>query len=65
LVDDLDPEPRGVLRPVDRDGSAVEEDLTAVDRVDPRDALDQRRLACPVVADERHHLAVAHLEVDL
>ena len=65
LVDDLDPEPRRVLRAVDRDRLAVEEHLARVDRVDPRDALDQRRLAGAVVADERHHLAVAHLEVDV
>ena len=65
LVDDLDPEPGGVLRAVDRDRLAVEEHLALVDRVDPGDALDQRRLAGAVVADERHHLACADLEVDV
>ena len=65
LVDDLDPELGGVLRAVDRDRLAVEEDLAAVGRVDAGDALDQRRLAGTVVADERHHLAGAHLEVDV
>ena len=65
LVDDLDPELGRVLRAVDRDPLAVEEDLAAVDRVDAGDALDQRRLAGAVVADERHDLAVAHLEVDV
>ena len=58
LVDDLDPELRRVLRPVDVDRLAVEEDLAGVHRVDAGDALDQRRLAGAVVADERHHLAV-------
>ena len=65
LVDDLDPELRRVLRPADRDPLAVEPGLALVDRVDPGDALDQRRLAGAVVADERHHLARAHLEVDV
>jgi len=31
----------------------------------PAIALDQRRLAGAVVADEGHHLAVPHLEVDV
>ena len=65
LVDDLDPELRRVLRAVDRDRLAVEEDLAAVGVVDAGDALDQRRLAGAVVADERHHLACSHLEVDV
>ena len=65
LVDDLDPEPRRVLRAVDRDLLAVEVHVAVVDRVDPGDALDQRRLAGAVVADERHHLARADVEVDV
>ena len=65
LVDDLDPEPRGVLGPVDVHGLALEADLAAVDRVDARDALDERRLAGAVVADEGHDLARRHVEVDL
>ena len=65
LVDDLDPELRRVLRTVDRDGLAVEEDLAGVVAVDPGDALDERRLAGAVVTDERHDLAGAHLEVDV
>ena len=36
LVDDLDPEPRGVLRPVDLDLMALEDDLAAVRRVRAR-----------------------------
>ena len=46
-------------------GLAVEEDLTRVVAVDPGDALDERRLAGAVVADERHDLTRAHLEVDV
>ena len=57
LVDDLDAEVRRVLRAVDAHRLALEADLPAVDRVDARDALDQRRLARAVVADEGHHLA--------
>ena len=44
---------------------AVEEDLAAVRSVDAGDALDQRRLAGAVVADERHHLTGPHLELDV
>src|SRR5581483_2951478 len=65
LVDDLDPEPRGILRPVDVHLAAFEEDLPAVGRVRAGDALDERRLAGAVVADERHHLPRVHLEVDV
>ena len=65
LVDDLDAERRGVGRAVDRDRLALEEDLAAVDRVDARHALDQRRLAGAVVADEGGDLAGTHREVDL
>ena len=39
-------------------------DLALVERVDAGDALDQRRLAGAVVADQGHHLAAADLEVD-
>ena len=65
LVHDLDPELAASFGPGDRDLLALEVDLALVDRVDPGDALDQRRLAGAVVADERHHLARAHLEVDV
>ena len=43
---------------------AVYTDLALVERVDADDGLDQRRLARAVVADQRHHLALAHREVD-
>ena len=57
LVDDLDPEAGRVLRAVDVHLAALEEDLPAVVGMRAGDALDQRRLAGAVVADERHHLA--------
>ncbi len=65
LVHDLDPELRRVLRPVDVHLLAAEEDLAGVVAVDAGDALDERRLSGAVVADERHDLARAHLEVDV
>ena len=64
LVDDLDAELAGVGRAVDRHRLAVEQHLAAVDRVDARHALDQRRLARAVVADERGDLTGPHREVD-
>ena len=57
LVDELDPERGGRAGVVDRDRLALEEDLAAVDGVDAGEALDQRRLAGAVVADERGDLA--------
>ena len=65
LVDDLDPEPCSILRPVNVDGRPLEEDLAAVGGVRAGHALDERRLAGTVVADECHHLAAPHLEVDV
>ena len=44
---------------------AVELEAAAVGLEDARDQLDQGRLAGAVVADEGHHLAGRHLEVDL
>jgi hypothetical protein len=64
LVHNLDPELGRIFRAVDRHRRALEEDLAVVDRVDPGDALDQRRLPGAVVTDERHDLPVANLEVD-
>ena len=64
LVDDLDPELRRVLRPVDVHDLAVEHDVAAVRRVDAGDALDQGRLAGAVVSDEGHHLSGPDLELD-
>ncbi|GGN21305.1 hypothetical protein GCM10011609_73280 [Lentzea pudingi] len=65
LVDDLDPEFRGFARALDVHRLALEQDLTRVGRVDARDALDQRRLARAVVADEGRDLAGVDVEVDV
>src|SRR5690606_20743713 len=65
LVDDLDAESGSVAGTVDADRAAVEPDLPGVDRVDPADALDQRGLSRPVVADQRGHLAGGYREVNL
>ena len=65
LVDDLDAEVGGVARTVDVDLRPLEERRALVERIDADDALDERRLAGPVVTDERHDLAVTHLEVDV
>ena len=45
-------------------GVALVAHLALVERVDADDALDQRRLAGTVVADQRHDLAAANLEID-
>src|SRR6185437_8999923 len=65
LVDDLDPEARRDLRAADVHLAPLEEDLAVVRHVRAGDALDQRRLAGAVVADERHDLARTQLEVDV
>ena len=65
LVDDLDAEV--VARPpggADVRRLALEEDLAGVEREDPRDALDHRRLAGAVVADERGDLTGSGDQVD-
>ena len=64
LVDDLDPERGRVARAVDRRPARPRSRSRPRRRRGSGDALDQRRLAGAVVADERHHLARAHLEVD-
>src|SRR5262249_39550146 len=65
LVDGLDPETARIARALDRDGTAVEAQVTAVGMVDAGDDLDQRRLAGAVVADDRVHLVRRKLEVAL
>ena len=65
LVDDLDAEVGGVARTVDVDLRPLEDCGAFVERKDADDAFDERRLARPVVTDERHDLAVTHLEVDV
>src|SRR5919206_150926 len=54
-----------VARVVDRDRLPLEQDLAAVDGVDAGDALDQRRLAGTVVADQRGHLPRVDREIDV
>ena len=44
-------------------GSPVDLDLAGVEAVHAADALDERRLSGAVVAEQREHLAVVHLEV--
>ena len=63
LVDELDPERGGRARVVDRHRLALEEQLTAVDAVDAREALDQRGLAGAVVTDQCGDLAGIDVEV--
>ena len=65
LVDHLDAEVGGVARAVDVDLRPLEERGAFVERIDADDAFDERRLAGAVVTDERHDLAVTHLEVDV
>ena len=65
LVHDLDAEPGRLTGTVDPHTVAFEANLTLVERVDPGDPLDQRGLAGAVVADERHDLTAADLEVDV
>ena len=65
LVDGLDAGRPGVLRAfwnVHR--LAVQQDLPASGHERPGQALDQRRLAGAVVADDREHLAGEQVEVD-
>ena len=59
----LDAEPGGRLRGAYVDLPAVEQQASAVRKLDPGDDLHQRGLAGPVVADQPHHLAAAHLQV--
>ena len=65
LVDGLDAGAARRRRRVDRDGLAVEEDLAFIERVNAADALDQRRLAGAVVAEQGQHLAAIGLEADI
>ena len=64
LIDDLDTELGGVTRAVDVDMGTVVEHLALVEGINTDNALDERRLAGPVVADQSHDLAATDLEVD-
>src|SRR4029450_13837011 len=58
------PERPRVGRRMDRHGDAVHRDRAAVVAQGAAAALDQRRLASAVVAEERQDLAVADVEID-
>jgi len=64
-VDGLDAERRRVMRTSYVHRLADPEDLPGVGGVDPRDALDEHRLACAVVAHERGDLSGRDLEIDV
>ena len=63
LVDRLDPGVAGVLGLAERDRFAVQRELTGVRDVGTCEALDERRLAGAVVADDRKHLTRVEVEV--
>jgi hypothetical protein len=65
LVNDFDAEGSRLSGAVDADGLALESHLAVIEWVDACNALDESRLAGPVVADQGHDLASAHLEVDI
>jgi hypothetical protein len=65
LVDGLDAQGARVGRRADRDRNPVHLDYAAVQPVHAVQALDERRLAGAVVAQQREHLATAHVEVDV
>ena len=64
LVHHLDTEVVGVGRRRDVRRLPLEEHLARIEREDPRDALDHRRLAGTVVADQGRHLTGPRDEVD-
>ena len=59
------PSAGGVLRRVDRDVGAVEQEAAGVGAVDAGETLHERRLAGAVVADQRGDLAGVDREVDV
>ena len=65
LVHDLDAVAAASRGPWIEIGGPFEQELSRVDRVDAADALDERRLAGAVVADQRHDFAGIHVEVDV
>src|SRR5262249_50711581 len=62
LVDRLDAVLARVMRVVDHDRPAVDADLALVETVSATDALDERRLARAVVAEQGEDLAACQLE---
>ena len=65
LVDGRDAKGRGVPGAVQVDLVALPEDLAGARLPDPRDGLDQGRLARPVVPDQRGDLAGRDVEADV
>ncbi len=65
LVHHADSVPDGVLRRVERDGLASDEDLAFVGPVEPVEDVHQRRLAGPVLPQQRVHLPAAEVEIDV
>ena len=64
LVDHPDPEVDRLPRRLDRHGLAVEQELALVRPVEPVEDAHQRRLARPVLAQQRVDLAFSQVEVD-
>ena len=64
LMHHPDPCANGVTRRVERDRRPVEDDLARVRPVQAVEDVHQRRLARPVLAEERMHLAATEVEVD-
>ena len=64
LVDHPDPEVDRLPRRLDRHRLAVEQELALVGPVEPVEDAHQRRLAGPVLAQQRVDLALAQVEVD-
>ena len=65
LVDHADAQLDGLARGVDLLGLAPDQDLALVGLLQAVEHLHQGGLAGAVLADQRMHLALAHLEVDL
>ena len=64
LVDHADAAPDGVIRAVDLDGLAVEQDLALVRHGQAVEDVHERRLAGAVLAEQRVDLAGPHVERD-
>jgi hypothetical protein len=64
LIDDLDAKLGRVTRTVDVYVLALVAHFALVERIDADNALDERRFAGPVVADQGHDLTATNLEID-
>ena len=65
LVHHPDPAVDRVLRRLERDRLAVQQDLALVGLVEPVEDVHQRRLAGAVLAEQRVHLAAPQVEIDV